>query len=96
MGNLDLFNDHMSSEGSLAVNCNECHAYSMRGSVGQKASRVSESGQKSERTFFFELSLFFLTFVSNRGSCFTPLVVICCGYTNIRVLHHKEPINGPG
>jgi hypothetical protein len=31
MGNLDLYYAHMSTEGSLTFNCNECHAYSMRG-----------------------------------------------------------------
>ena len=31
-GNLDLSLDHMSIEGSLAFNCDDCHAYSMRDS----------------------------------------------------------------
>ena len=34
MGNLDLDSGHMSTEGSLAFHYNECHAYSMRGSIG--------------------------------------------------------------
>ena len=33
MGNLDLGSGHMSTEGSLAFQHNECHAYSMRGSM---------------------------------------------------------------
>ena len=33
MGNRDLYYDHMSTEGSLAFNYDECHAYSMRGGV---------------------------------------------------------------
>ncbi len=33
MENLDLYYDHMSAEGSLAFHCNECHAYSMCGSI---------------------------------------------------------------
>jgi hypothetical protein len=35
MGNRDLYYDHMSTEGSLAFNYDECHAYSMRGSIEQ-------------------------------------------------------------
>ena len=33
MGNLDLDHGHMSTEGSLAFNSSECHAYSMRGII---------------------------------------------------------------
>ena len=33
MGNLNLYYDHMSTEGLLAFACNECHAYSMRDSI---------------------------------------------------------------
>ena len=33
MGNRDLYYDHMSTQGSLAFNYDECHAYSMRGSI---------------------------------------------------------------
>jgi hypothetical protein len=33
MGDLDIYYGHMSTEGSLASPCNECHAYSMRGSI---------------------------------------------------------------
>lgn len=33
MGDLDLYCDHMWTEGSLAFHCNECLAFSMRGSI---------------------------------------------------------------
>ena len=33
MGNLDLDHGHMSTEGSLAFNSSECHAYSLRGII---------------------------------------------------------------
>ena len=33
MGNLDLDSGHMSTEGPLAFYYNDCHAYSMRGSI---------------------------------------------------------------
>jgi hypothetical protein len=36
MGNLGPYYDHMSTEGSLAFNCDECHAYSMRGSIERR------------------------------------------------------------
>ncbi|MEW6139131.1 MAG: hypothetical protein AB1733_12935 [Thermodesulfobacteriota bacterium] len=41
MGNLDPYDDHMWAEGSLAFNCNECHAYSMRGSINGARSDVA-------------------------------------------------------
>ena len=40
MGNLDLYYDHMSTEGSLAFNWDDCHAYSMGGSIGDVLEKV--------------------------------------------------------
>jgi hypothetical protein len=37
--NTNLCNDHLSIEGSLVFNCDECHAHSMRGSVVGLVSR---------------------------------------------------------
>ena len=42
MGNRDLYYDHMSTEGSLAFNYDECHAYSMRGSIVVKTTDCSQ------------------------------------------------------
>jgi hypothetical protein len=33
MGNLALYYDPISTEGSLALNCDDCHAYLMRGGI---------------------------------------------------------------
>ena len=42
MGNRDLYYDHMSTEGSLAFNYDECHAYSMRGGIDDRRAHVEE------------------------------------------------------
>ena len=40
---LDMFRAHMSIEGTLALNCHDCHAYSMRGSIEQYESVLRSS-----------------------------------------------------
>lgn len=52
IGNLNLYYGHMSNEGSLAFNCNDCHACSLRGSIATDGGLepLAETGGRVERS----------------------------------------------